>query len=465
MPEDIEALSESLKELITKYYFDPVTFVRDVFGADPTEQQVDVLQSIQRDRKVSVRAGHGVGKSTLASWAVYWFLLTRPYSKIICTAPTFHQLYDILWAEAASWRQKSTLITDLFDWKQRRIEAKWSPENWWAAARTADKGESLTGRHAGHFMLIVDEASGVDDGIFEASEGMLTSENSYVLLLGNPTKNSGYFFNSHNRDKALWKTHKLSCKDSRLVAERYITDTRARYGEDSNFFRVRVLGEFPITEVDALIPYMWVSDAVDREITVRDEPLFLGVDVGAGGDKSVILHRRGAKIEKICTHDTKNTMELLGWVGQEAMENKAAAIFVDTIGVGKGVYDRLSELNFRVYPVDVRSRARRQGFKRLRDELWWTTREQFERGTISIPNNEDFVGELTSIKYKPESDGTIKIESKLDMRRRGLASPDISDALCLTFYLGDELFNETGLVDEEDELYRPEIKRNRFTGY
>ena len=396
---------------------------------------------------------------------MYWFLITRPYPKIICTAPTFHQLYDVLWAEAASWRQKSQLITDLFDWKQRRIEAKWSPENWWAAARTADKGESLTGRHAGHFMLIVDEASGIDDRIFEASEGMLTGENSYVLLIGNPTKNSGYFFNTHHKNKSLWKTITLSCYDSPLVSREYIEHRKIQYGIESNVFRVRVLGDFPISEEDSLIPYTWVTDAINKKISVRDEPDFMGVDVGAGGDRSVILHRRGAVVDRITTHNTKNTMELLGWIGKEAQESGAAAIFVDTIGVGKGVCDRLQELNFRVYPVDVRSRARRQGFKRLRDELWWTTREQFERGTISIPDNEDFTGELTSIKYKPESDGTIKIESKLDMRRRGLSSPDIADALCLTYYLDEDLFAADVIDEEEEEEQFFKTTRSKFTGY
>ncbi len=448
-PSELAQLAAGMEQLSLKYYWDPVLFVQEIFKAEPTKQQIGVLQSLSSHKKVSVRAGHGVGKSTLASWAVFWFLLTRPESKIICTAPTFHQLYDVLWSEAAKWRRVSPLITSLFSWKQKRIECVLGPEDWWAAARTADKPEALAGRHAGHIMLLVDEASGIDDRIFEAAEGMLTSENSYALMLSNPTRSDGYFYRSHTRDKSLWSAHHLSCKDSPIVSERYVHEMGLKYGLDSNVYRVRVTGDFPLADDDVLIPIGWVEAAVNRDIEVTNEPLFFGVDVGAGGDKSVILQRRGSKVIDIKSHTTKNTMELLGWIALEAEKAKPAAIFVDPIGIGKGVYDRLAELNYIVYPVDVRMRARKPGFKRLRDELWWNTRTLFEKGLISIPNNEDLIGELSTIKYKPESDGTVKIEGKAELRRRREHSPDIADALCLTTYFEDRMF-----MDDIHEKYK-----------
>ena len=260
-----------------------------------------VLTSLAQDKKVTCRAGHGVGKSTVASWAVYWFLLTRPYPKIICTAPTFHQLYDVLWSELAKWRRHSDLISEFFEWSQRRIEAKWAPKEWFAAARTADKAEGLQGRHADHLLLIVDEASGIDDEIFKASEGMLTGQNAYVLMLSNPTRNSGYFYDSHNKDRAVWKCHTLPCMGSPLVAKKYIEDMQYKWGIDSNVYKIRVLGEFPDSEEDALIPRDWIIDAVGRDITPAvDDPILFGVDVArGGGDSSVILIRQGNKITKI----------------------------------------------------------------------------------------------------------------------------------------------------------------------
>lgn len=451
--ETLDQFKQDLKDIIKKYYSDPIRFVEECFGVIPTAQQRAVLESLSSQKKVSVRAGHGVGKSALASWSIYWFLLTRPESKVICTAPTFHQLHDVLWAEAAKWRRKSELITQLFEWKQRRIECVLGPEDWWAAARTADKAEGLQGRHAGNFMLIVDEASGLDDEIFEATQGMLTSKNSYVLMLSNPTRNQGYFYDTFMNIKlqATWATHTLSCYDSiddegGLVSKTYIEDVANRYGEDSNVFRVRVLGEFPFDDKDSLIPHSWVMDATKREVTVRDEPLILGVDVGAGGDLSAIVPRKGAKVYDPITLNSKDTMEVVGWVNKVYKELDAYAICIDPIGIGKGGYDRLAELGIKnVFPVDVRRKSYKEGTKRLRDELWWTLREQFERGNISIPNDEDLIMELSSIKYKVESDSTIKIQSKTDMRRKHSAggighSPDRADALSLTYYIEDELY-------------------------
>ena len=450
----LDQLKEDLGGLVKRYYSDPVAFVKDSFGAKPTAQQEEVLRALSSRKKVSVRAGHGVGKSALASWAIFWFLLTRPESKIICTAPTFHQLYDVLWAEAAKWRRKSSLMTELFDYKQRRIECKLGPEDWWAAARTADKAEGLQGRHADNFMLIVDEASGLDDEIFEATQGMLTSPQSFVLMLSNPTRNQGYFYDTfmNSRLQGTWSTHTLSCygsliENGGLVSQDYIDDVANRYGEDSNVFRVRVLGEFPFDDKDSLIPHSWVISATKRQVTVRDEPLILGVDVGAGGDISAIVPRRGAKVYDPLTYNSKDTMEVVGWIAKAYKDLGAYAICIDPIGIGKGGYDRLSELGIRnVFPVDVRKSSSRAGTKKLRDELWWTLREQFEMGNIEIPNDEDLIMELSSIKYKPESDSTIKVQSKAEMRRKHSAggighSPDRADALALTYYIQDDLYS------------------------
>ena len=418
--------------------------------------------------------------STLASWALYWFLLTRPSPKIICTAPTFHQLYDVLWAEAAAWRLKSPMITQMFEWKQRRIELNDDKRRatWWAAARTASKGEALTGRHAGHFFLIVDEASGIEDPIFEAAEGMLTNENSYVLLIGNPTKNAGYFHDSHTKNRKIWAIHHLSCIEcaenwyhgSPLTGPTYISDMKYKYGEDSNTYRVRVLGDFPFDEKDTLIPYSWVESARERDFVTSDvDPLMLGVDVGAGGDKSVILHRRGGKVEKIDTHNTKNTMELVGWVAKAAQEAKPQAIFIDPICIGKGAFDWLRELNYRLYPVDVRRKSTKPNFERLRDELWWRTREHFERGLISIPNNDDLITEVGNIKYEIKSNGKTKVESKAQMRKRNMPSPDHGDALMMTYYLDDKVFtkpiDDYDFMETETEVFHGNPSHNKSKGW
>ena len=439
MPNTPEELKSGLSTIVKQYYNDPVGFVKGIFKVNPTEQQAAVLKSLAQSKKVSCRAGHGVGKSALASWAVYWFLLTRPFPKIICTAPTFHQLHDVLWAELSKWRRNSALITEAFEWTQKRIEAKWAKTDWFAAARTPEKAEGFQGRHAGHILLIVDEASGISQEIFEASEGMLTGENSYVLLLGNPTKNSGYFYDSHNRDKDFWATHVLPCHDSPLVHQDYIDDMAGKWGVDSNVYRVRVLGEFPDSEEDVLIPRDWVISAVNRDIQPQpNDPVTIGVDVArGGGDYSVILIRKGNKVLSIDKYNYPDTMSLTGTVMEAVHKWKPSAVFVDVIGVGAGVYDRLRENGVAgVYPVNVsESAGQKHKYFRMRDELWHRTRELFEQRIISIPDDKELVDELSMVKVlAPDSAGRLKVESKKQMKTRGEQSPNKADALCLTNY-------------------------------
>ena len=148
------------------YYKDrPVEFVKDIIGATPDDIQAEILNSVAQNQLTSVRSGHGIGKSALQSWLIIWFMCTRPFPKIPCTAPTKHQLHDILWAEVAKWLN-STLKTEI-EWTQEKLYMKSNPENWFAVPRTATQPDALQGFHAEHLLYIIDEASGVKDIVFE----------------------------------------------------------------------------------------------------------------------------------------------------------------------------------------------------------------------------------------------------------------------------------------------------------
>ncbi len=143
------------------YYKDrPVEFVQDVIHAEPDEIQADILNSVAQNSKTSVRSGHGIGKSALQSWLIIWFMCTRPFPKIPCTAPTKHQLHDILWAEVAKWLspERNNLRQEL-EWTQEKLYMKKYPENWFAVPRTATQPDALQGFHAEHILYIIDEAS------------------------------------------------------------------------------------------------------------------------------------------------------------------------------------------------------------------------------------------------------------------------------------------------------------------
>ena len=184
------------------YYADhPVEFVEDIIKATPDEQQAKILQSVAKNQLTSVRSGHGVGKSTVEAWVVIWFMVTRPFPKIPCTAPTQHQLFDILWAEVSKWLRNNKALSEELVWTKEKVYMKGYPEEWFAVARTASKPDALQGFHAEDVLYIIDEASGVDDSIFEPILGALSTPGARLLMCGNPTQLSGFFYESHNKNR------------------------------------------------------------------------------------------------------------------------------------------------------------------------------------------------------------------------------------------------------------------------
>ncbi len=436
-------------------------------GADLSDREKMLAGKIG----ISIVSGHGTGKDAELSWIYLWLLTCFPFPKGLVTGPTGHQLNDVLWPEIRSWLRKSTArLHEILDVRADRVFSKTHKNEWFVAQRTAsakgsaeEQAETLAGMHADYLIMAVDEASGVQDGVFKPLEGALTGKMNLAIMIGNGTRNNGYFFESHNRDRGNWLCHKWSCEETDIdevtgthAMAQYVERMRKKYGTDSNFYRIRVLGEFPIAEPDALIPMEWILDAVDREIDQpSDIPVVLGVDVARfGDDLSAICPRQANIVSPIKTFSKIDTMELVGWVSMEMAASEPRATMVDVIGIGAGVVDRLRELHRGVFGVNVAESAPREDkFCRLRDELWWRVREHFERRTNRIPNDDDLIGELCSIKYKPESNGKIKVESKKELKARGIASPNRADALMLTYYLPDAAFQkiESDAYDEEEE--------------
>ena len=431
-------------QFITLYRADPVLFVKEVLGVDPDEWQKDFLNAVASgERKISIRSGHGVGKSTTASWAMLWFLLTRYPVKVVVTAPTSAQLYDALFAELKRWvKELPQPIQDLLDVKQERIELKASATEAFISARTsrAEQPEALQGVHSDNVMLVADEASGVPEAVFEAAAGSMSGHNALTILLGNPVRSSGFFFDTHNRLKDEWWTRRVSCLDSTRVSKEYVQDMKSRYGEESNAFRIRVLGEFPKSDDDTIIPMDLLESAKHRDTRAyEDAPIIWGLDVARfGSDSSVLCKRQSNVVHTLERWRNLDLMQLTGAVvaQYEACDhkNRPAEILVDSIGLGAGVVDRLRELKLPARGINVsESPAMGATYLNLRAELWHKAKAWLEKRDCKIPNNEDLIGELATVRYTFTSNGKIKIESKDDIRRRGLKSPDMADAFVLTF--------------------------------
>lgn len=438
------------------YYKDrPVEFVTDIIKAIPDENQADILNRVANNRMTSIRSGHGIGKSTALSWLIIWFMCTRPFPKIPCTAPTKHQLYDILWAEIAKWLTPE-LRTEI-EWTQEKLYMKKYPENWFAVPRTATLPDALQGFHADHLLYIIDEASGVKDVVFEPVLGSLSTQDARLVMMGNPTQLSGFFFDSHNKNRSKYSISKVSGENSRRVSREFIQDIIDMYGLDSDVYRIRVAGEFPKAMPDSFIQLDWVENC-SKHTPTRTYPVLridIGIDVARYGDDETVINvlfdKRYQQKQKILHHN--DTMQVTGSIVQ-LVENLRQQyigipihIKIDCDGLGVGVYDRLKEIKrqkawntVKLYECHFGG----AGGKNKQEEpveysnstglMWGLLREKLKRNEIELIYDDKQIAQLSNRKYRINSDGQIELERKEDMKKRGLTSPDRGDALVLSLY-------------------------------
>lgn len=432
--------ASTFDDFITLYRSNPVGFVRDVLGQTPTKWQEGALRKVASGRRrISIRAGHGVGKSTVCAWAVVWFMCTRFPQKTVMTAPTAGQLFDALFSELkAQVNRLPPVLRDSFDVFSDRIALKGAPESSFASARTSssDRPEALAGIHSEHVLLIIDEASAVPEAVYEAAAGSMSGHSACTILIGNPTRNSGMFYKTHHELASDWDTMHVSCVDNALVAADFVDQIRATYGEESNAYRIRVLGEFAVADDDTLIAAEIVDSAMTRDVSGTEADVMVyGVDVARfGSDRSALCKRRGNVVIEVKSWGGLDLMQLVGAIVNEANIDRPAEICVDTIGLGSGVADRLREMGYNVRDVNVaETSAMNPNANRLRDELWLSVRDWLTTRGVKIPNDASLRHELVAPRYTFTSTGKIVVESKDAMRKRGMRSPDLADALCLTF--------------------------------
>lgn len=431
---------EQFLDFVLAYGGDPVGFVVEVLKADPSPWQREFLSAVARgERRITVRAGHGVGKSTACSWALIWHMVTRYPQKAVVTAPTAAQLFDALFAELKAWINRlPPILRDSFEVFSDKVAFKAAPESSFISARTssAERPEALAGVHSEHVLLVVDEASAVPEAVFEAAAGSMSGHSATTILISNPTRNSGLFYKTHHQLASDWFRLHVSCIGNPLVTEDFVRQIAATYGEGSNAYRIRVLGEFAIADDDTLIAAELVDAAIDRDVTVGDdEPMVYGLDVARfGTDRTALCKRRGPVVEEIRSWGGLDLMQTVGMVVNEAKLDRPVEICVDTIGLGSGVADRLREQGFNVKDVNVaESSAMNPNANKLRDELWMAAKDWLATRSVKLPKDDLLRMELVAPRYNFTSSGKLVVESKDSMRKRGQRSPDLADALCLTF--------------------------------
>ncbi len=428
-----------------RFYIDhPADFVRDVIGASPSPQQEMVLEAMAGNRAIVIKSGHGIGKSALMAWTILWFIALHPNARIPCTAPTGHQLDDILWPEVYYWLNRSALKKQ-FVWTKTRLAKTGHEETWFAVPRSASVPENLQGFHGQHVLFVIDEAPGVEQEIMDVVEGALTNEGARLLMCGNPTKLSGTFYNAFHKDRRLYRSFSFSSAESPLVSADYVQRIADKYGAESDVYRVRVLGEFPKGTPDTFIRLDAVEGAIAR--TVKPEgPWQIGVDPARyGDDSSVIYYRQGLHVFEPLSFHGINTSRLTGEAARlvreiREIDPEAGTIIVnvDDTGVGGGVTDQLQELE---YELDIEVLP--QNFGGSGDDdyddqaaaMWGNLKELLPE--LDLPDVPELVSQLTTRKYQVRPNGKIKLERKEDMKKRGLQSPDHGDALALCLWESD----------------------------
>ena len=472
-----------------KWLAHPVNWMEDRLGEYLWSAQKEIVHSVRDNRYTAVKSCHGIGKSHIAARLVAWWVESHPPGEafVVTTAPTGAQVAAVLWRYIRQVHSRGRL-------SGRTNQTQWllpllGSEHLVAMGRKPpDHGaDAFQGIHARYVLVIFDEADGIPPSLWNSGTSLVSNEESRMMAIGNPV-NPASEFAEVCKPGSGWNVIKVSAFDSpnftgelcpeavgkELISHLYVDEMERKWGDEHPQYVSRVLAEFPSTSEGGLIPYAWVQAAIDRELKPTG-PIQLSMDVGAGGDSSVRMLRRG-KVVRLHSEDRDpDTMASTGKMLEAIKDTGAEVAKVDSIGIGKGVSDRSAEISgdqdedgitraaaSKVVGVNVgrgtigrptgRQTKReadeeaRASFVNLRAQAYWELRERFQAGDIDIdPEDEDLAGQLVDLRYKRTSSGKIQIESKDDMRRRGRQSPDKADAVMLAF-LDYEEEEQTGLT-------------------
>ena len=440
------------------YKKNPVLFFNEALMFQPDEWQKKAAFDIAEYSKVTIRSGQGVGKTEFEAAVLLWFISCFPFARVVATAPTRQQLHDVLWSEAAKWQSKSPLLSGMLRWTKTRVYMTGMEKRWFAVARTATKPENMQGFHEDNMLFIVDEASGVADSIMEAILGTLSGENNKLLMCGNPTKTSGIFYDSHNSDRSMYRVHKISSQDRVRTNKENIKALIRKYGIDSNVVRVRVFGEFPLSEDDVFIPLSLVERSLMTEYKERPaESIHIGCDVARyGDDKTVIGYKVNELVKfhkKINGQETMRTASDIVLLGQALRDkykfNGFIQVKIDDGGVGGGVVDRLRQIKksepdkywwLDIFPVIFGKLIKHKYYADSTTYMTAVVRNLLspsddngnEKETeLILPNDSDLIAQLSCRKYTVNEKSKIVVESKKTMKARGLPSPDEADCVLL----------------------------------
>jgi len=477
------AWEQALFERIYSYRADPLGYVKYVFPwgvagtlladeSGPDTWQVDVLNEI-RDKyghgdcdplRIAIASGHGIGKGALVAWVIHWFMAVHEMPQGVVTAGTKNQLQTKTWRELAKWNNLA-VNGHWFKWSAERFAlADPSASTTWFTACIPwrkEKPEAFQGTHERYVLIVFDEASAIDDGIWVAASGSVFSAGSLWLALGNPTRGKGAFRECFGRDRNRWVNHQIDARTTKRANKAELDKVVEAYGEDSDYARVRVKGLFPRVDSTQLIDPAIVEAAMARGYdysVYRYHPLVIGVDVARfGDDQSVITARQGLQVHAVRRYRELDTVQVAARAAEMEDEYRNLAPtsvhLVDTVGVGAGVVDRLATLGRPVIGVNGGDKpALPTKYYNKRAEMWCGMKDWIVAGG-ALPWDVELLNDLTGPMYGFDAKERVQLERKEDMKARGLASPDSGDSLALTFAVPNIAVHggPTATLDDVDE--------------
>jgi hypothetical protein len=479
---------DRFRKFQAKYHADLPGFIVDCidFGGSegPAPYQLDIASLLMRDHRVAVRGPHGLGKTALASWVVLWGILTEDDCKVPTTASAWRQLTKFLWPEVHKWTKRlrwDVIHRQPFNKRELLNLSIKRGHTCEAFAIAAEKADLIEGAHAKRIVYIYDEAKVIPDPTWDATEGAFSSagvdtdSEAFALAISTPGEPYGRFYNIHKRLPGYedWTVRHVT-KEEAIAAGRLSTEwveqRKLQWGESSAVYQNRVEGEFCAMEEDSVIPLSWVEAAIERWRVWSDNGFpgtftGVGVDVGGGGEgadlSTFAICFNYVRIKEIREHARPNpmtsTMEVVGLTAGILRKNRTGYAVVDTIGIGAGVYHRLSEQRFPVIPfvasagTNYTDQSGELGFADWRSAGWWILREMLEPDSgldICLPDDDQLIGDLTAPRVKHiTSNSRIRIEGKDDIRKRIKRSTDRGDAV-MQVLVGPHLHRERSEIDE-----------------
>lgn len=466
-------INKDLITLFNRSRNDPGFFVETVIGMTTLwEKQREIMESVRTNSRTVVRSCNGAGKTFTTANTVAWFLATNPQSIVVSTAPTARQVEALLWQEINSIHAGSR-----YPLGGRCLNVNWTMgAKWFAVGLSTNDPNRFQGFHAEHILGVIDEAAGVDAAIWEGMDAILTSSGARLLAIGNPTEQSGTFYDSfasplYNKihisafDTPNFTANGITYEDIKtgnweskfkdmvfpaLITPQWAAERLMEWGEDSPAFQARILGNFPLIGTDTMLPLGWVMRATERDCTWDDsDRCVMAVDVARfGDDESVIGIRRGNSLARLDPLQNVDVYTLSKACKTVIEREKPDMIKVDVVGIGAGVADNLRGWGYENV-IDFIAQERPWSAEKhvnKRTEAWYNLREKFRQDKINIPKDETLIGQLTSPKYRFDTAGRYVLESKEDMKKRGITSPDRADVIAMLF--------------ESDDTYESTIARD-----